>query len=111
MSIPGLVVRLSAQTIGSDTIRLRVSVAYYDRPSSAKSARIARCVACEAARDSRAGKPPVQLRAKPEVKHDLSYGGQTDNAASRRGGDIGSSVIRLPVAIAIALAIAAMGRC
>ena len=35
--------------------------------------------------------------------------GQADSAASRRGGDIGSSVIRLPVAISIALAMAAIG--
>ena len=34
---------------------------------------------------------------------------QADRAASRRGGDIGSSVIRLPVAISIALAMAAIG--
>jgi hypothetical protein len=32
-----------------------------------------------------------------------------DSAASSRGGDIGSSVIRVPVAIAIALAMAAIG--
>ena len=34
---------------------------------------------------------------------------QADKAASSRGGDIGSSVIRLPVAISIALAMAAIG--